>query len=134
MPVTTTATREQITQFLDRYIASWPRDPGPWYSYSRWEQPVATQVTSAQLAENLVRSAEFRALQLGTWLNKPDGELITAAVEAITPPPYRQDIELITDALKLAAQQQRGEGIGRAILNSGMAALGFTFLIAASKT
>jgi hypothetical protein len=53
-------------------------------------------------------------------------------VEAITPPPYRQDIELITEALKLAAQAQRGQGIGRALLTSG-AAGGLTFLIAASK-
>jgi hypothetical protein len=136
MPVTTTATGEQITQFLDSYISGWPRDPywsGSWYSGTGWTQPaVAGQTTPADLAQDLLANAEFRALQLGTWLNKPDGELITAAVEAITPPPYRQDIELITEALKLAAQTQRGEGIGRALLTSGAAA-GLTFLIAASK-
>jgi hypothetical protein len=27
MPLTTTATQEQITQYLDSYISDWPRDP-----------------------------------------------------------------------------------------------------------
>lgn len=76
--------------------------------------------------------AEFRTLQLGTWLNRPDGELISAAVVAITPPPYAEDIELLTDALKLAAQAQRSEGIGRAFLATGAAAT-LTLLVAASR-
>jgi hypothetical protein len=71
-----------------------------------------------------VISITFRALQLGTRLNRPDAELITAAVEAVTPPQYREDIELITEALKLAARAQRGEGIGRALLTSGVAGPG----------
>lgn len=136
MPITSTATQEQITRFLDGYIAGWPRSPywpGPWYHAAGWIQPpVASRTTPAELAQDLVANAEFRALQLGTWLNRPDAELITAAVEAITPPPYREDIELITEALKLAARTQRGDGIGRALLTSGAAA-GLTLLIAASK-
>ncbi len=137
MPITSTATQEQITRFLDSYIASWPRSPywpGEWYHGAGWIQPpVASRTTPTELAQDLVANAEFRALQLGTWLNRPDTELITAAVEAITPPPYREDIELITEALKLAARAQRGEGIGRALLTSGAAA-GLTLLLAASKS
>src|SRR5258706_9148420 len=137
MPITSTATQEQITRFLDSYIASWPRSPfgwGEWYHGAGWIQPpVASHTTPTELAQDLVANAEFRALQLGTWLNRPDTELITAAVEAITPPPYREDIELITEALKLAARAQRGEGIWRALLTSGAAA-GLTLLIAASQS
>lgn len=137
MPITSTATQEQISRFLDSYIAGWPRSPywpGEWYYGAGWIQPpFASSITPAELAQDLLGNAEFRALQLGTWLNKPDAELITTAVEAITPPPYREDIELITEALKLAAHAQRGEGIGRALLTSGAAA-GLTLLIAASKS
>jgi hypothetical protein len=132
----TISTREQIAQFLDSYISDWPRSPywpGAWYPGAAWIQPpVASRTTSAELARDLLANAEFRALQLGTWLNKPDAELITAAVGAIAPPPYREDIELLVDALKLAAQAQRGEGIGRAIFTTGAAA-GVSILIAASR-
>jgi hypothetical protein len=136
MPLITSATQEQITQFLDGYIAGWPRDPyQPWaghYSSSWPAAPAARTTTAAELAKDLLANAEFRALELGTWLNKPDGELISSAVEAIAPPPYREDIELLTDALKLAADAQRGEGIGRALLTTGAAAV-FTLLVAASR-
>ncbi len=136
MLLTTTATQEHITQFLDRYISDWPRDPyWPWpghYGVSRLAAPVARSITAGGLARSLTANAEFRALQLGTWLNRPDGELIGAAVVAITPPPYGEDIELLTDALKLAAQAQRSEGIGRALLATGAAA-GLTVLVAASR-
>lgn len=136
MPLTSTAPREHVTQFLDSYISHWPRDPRwPWAAYygTGWvTAPAASCTTPGELARDLLANAEFRALQLGTWLNKPDGELITAAVEAITPPPYREDIELLTEALKLAAQAQRGEGIGRALLTTGAAA-GLTLLLATSR-
>src|SRR5215471_20764737 len=122
MPITNTAKQDQIIRFLNSYTADWPRSPywsGEWYNGAGWIQPsIASRVTPAELAQDLLANAEFRALQLGTWLNRPDAELITAAVEAITPPPYREDIDLITEALKLAAQGQRGQGLGRALLTS----------------
>jgi hypothetical protein len=136
MPITSTTTQQQITQFLDSYVAAWPRSPywpGEWYYSAGWMQPpVASRVTPVELAQDLLANAQFRTLQIGTWLNRPDAELITAAVEAITPPPYREDIELLTEALKLAARTQRGEGIGRALLTSAAATL-LTLLMATSK-
>ena len=135
--ITRTATSEQITEFLDGFISGWPRNPywqGAGYYSAGWNRhPVASLITPAEVAQQLLGSAEFRALQLGTWLNKPDGELIIAAVEAITPPPYQQDIELLTEALELAAHAQRGEGIGRALLASGAAA-GLTILLAVNRS
>ena len=137
MQLTSTATQEQVTQYLDSYISHWPRDPRwPWATYYGigWTSvPAANYTTLEELARGLLADTEFRALQLGTWLNQPDGELITAAVEAITPPPYREDIELLTEALKLAAQAQRGEGIGRAILTT-VAAAGLTLFFATSRS
>jgi len=107
------APQENITEFIDGYIAHWPRVqgwPGQYYGLS-WDPPAMAHATTPQeLAENLAADAEFRTLQLGTWLNRPDVELITAAVEAITPPPYRQDIELLIQGIQLAAQLQRRDG------------------------
>jgi hypothetical protein len=44
------------------------------------------------------------------WLSTPSGELLAAAVTALTPPPFQQDIDLlIAAALQLAAQRQQAE-------------------------
>jgi hypothetical protein len=59
-------------------------------------------------------------LQLGTWLNRPDVVLITAAVEAITPAPYSRDVTLLVEALKLAVDAQRGEGQRQALPTTGL--------------
>ena len=71
---------------------------------------MAYQTTANEIGQELLAITEFRALRLGSWLNTPDGELIAAAVEQLTPPPYRVDIELLIDALQIAARsQQRAE-------------------------
>jgi len=71
-------------------------------------QPPTRAVSAAELAGQLLATAEFRALGLGSWLGTPDGEFFTAAVEAVSPPFYRQDEELLVEALKLAAKMQSG--------------------------
>lgn len=53
--------------------------------------------------------AEFRALQLGTWLSTPDGRLLVEAVELVTPPFYRADVELLVEALQIAAKEQQNQ-------------------------
>jgi hypothetical protein len=101
------ATQQALTGYLANYTAAWPRlQPWAWPAAS---PGMASKYTPGDIAASLLRDAEFRALKLGTWLSTPDGELVTAAVEAITPPPYRQDAELLIAALKLAAQQQQTE-------------------------
>jgi hypothetical protein len=136
MPLTSTAAPEQVTQFLDGYICRWPRDPhwqwARYYNIGWTATPVARSTTPEAIALDLIANAEFRALQLGTWLNRPDGQLITTAVEAITPPPYQEDIELLTEALQLAAKAQRNEGMGRALLTTGVT-VGLTLLAAANR-
>ena len=54
--------------------------------------------------------AEFKALQLGTWLGTTDGKVIAQAVESVTPPFYRTDVELLVAALQHAATLQQQEG------------------------
>src|SRR5207248_2691590 len=63
-----------------------------------------------EIAEELLALVEFRALGLGTWLGTVEGEVITAAVEQVLPPPYRYDGELLVEGLKLAARLQEREG------------------------
>lgn len=99
------ATRQNITNYLETFTAPWPR-----HNYSWVMQPaMADSHTTGEIAQALLQDAEFRALKLGTWLNTPDGEVVAAAVEALTPPPYRQDVELLIEALQLAAQEQQAE-------------------------
>lgn len=96
-------TQHRLTEFLNQHV-SLPRRV-PVHAF-RW-QPI-DRPSLANLAEQLLANAEFRALGLGTWLGTPDGKLFTAAVEAVTPPFYRQDEELLAEALKLAAKMQSG--------------------------
>jgi hypothetical protein len=101
------ATQQALTGYLANFTSAWPK-PQPW-AWPPQSPGVASRYTAAEIAGWLLRDAEFRALKLGTWLSTPDGELVAAAVEAIAPPPYRQDAELLIAALKLAAQQQQAE-------------------------
>lgn len=133
---TSVATQEEITTFLAGYIEGWPR---VYYSTayslaSRFRPPLMADMHTAQeIAAHLFADAEFRSLQLGTWLNTPNGQLITAAVEAITPPPYREDIQLLVEAVTLAAKMQQDTGRQRAVAAGLVLAFGGA-LLAASKS
>jgi hypothetical protein len=117
--------QEQLTKLLDERII-WPRVVSHmgWSVEPLWNETVVinaqSRPTVEQLAQELLGVTEIRALRLGAWLTTPDGAMITEAVEAISPPLYRQDIELVVAALKLAAKMQQEEGQGKA----GMVAAG----------
>ena len=64
---------------------------------------MASVYSAGQVADALLADAEFRALRLGTWLSTQSGELLAAAVTALTPPPFQQDTSLLIEALLLAA-------------------------------
>ena len=67
------------------------------------------------LGAALADDAGFRAIQLGTWLNSPDGEFISEAVGQVLPPNYRPEYQLVVDALKFAAARQHDVGVQRAV-------------------
>lgn len=96
---------QRITAYLDGFTAEWPRLGRTW----RGPRTMASAYDAGQIAEALLADAEFRTLRLGTWLNTPSGELLSAAVAALTPPPFPQDVTLLIEALKLAAQRQQDE-------------------------
>jgi hypothetical protein len=129
------ASREQLTAVLGDFIDGWPRQP-PTASgdmlYPLRRPAVAQQFTPEQIAEQLLASAAFRALRLGTWLSTPQGEFIAAAVQALAPAPYPMDISLLIDAVKLAAQAQQREARQKAVSIGLVVAIGGA-LIAGSR-
>ena len=127
------AARHELTTLLGDFIDGWPRQPasvGGLYPMRR--PPVAQQFTPEQIAEQLLASATFRALRLGTWLSTPKGEFVTTAVEALTPSLYQMDINLLIDAVKLAAQAQQREAREKAASIGLVVAIGGA-LIAGSR-
>ena len=113
--------QERLTLFLQANIP-WPRRTSPYWTseldglWGGWEvQPwLESRPTAEELAAELLRNVEFRALELGAWLTTPDGRLVAAAVEAMAPPLYQSDVELLVAALQLAALGQQAEGQRRA--------------------
>ena len=120
------ATREEVAQFIEEVIRDWPRDPtwqaGP-YPF-RPQPAMAYQVSAEELAGQMFETVGFRTLKLGSWLNTPDGELIAAAVELLTPPLYAADAKLLVDALKIAAAKQRTAEMEKVIGVGVVAAIG----------
>jgi hypothetical protein len=119
--------QEKLAAFLDAQIA-FPRVTGPYWHASAYPYRYLAQQrpTAEQLAEELLGFAEFRALQLGTWLGTADGQVIAEAVEMLAPPLYREDAELLVAALNYAAELQWREGqkiAGRVALGAIGAAL-----------
>ena len=114
-----TATQQRITAYLQAFTEQWP-------GYGWYLQPrMASAYTPQQIAQALLRNAEFRTLRLGTWLSTPEGEFVTAAIEALLPPLYREDAALLAEALQIAAQQQQAEArqkIAAGILGTAVAA------------
>jgi hypothetical protein len=108
------AKQERIAEFLDQHIV-WERDNSPYRSWGGKYPWLSTRPTRSERssveesAQEFLGLAEFLALQLGTWLGTTDGQMITQAVEAVSPPFYQEDVELLVAALKLAAATQQKE-------------------------
>lgn len=122
---------DQIADFLRRRITFIPSVYGHPWGRTAWQQPL---LSVNQLAKALVADAEFRSLQLGSWLGTTDGEVIETAVGMVVPPIYRPEYDLAVDSLKLAArlQQQAGqEAAGKvalSVVGAGLFAAGVVVL------
>ena len=110
--------QQQIAAFLEKHITL-PRMPTsygsrgdayPWAQTYHYPYVPTPRPTAEQVAHELLGIAEFKALQLGTWLGTTDGKVIAQAVESVTPPFYRTDVELLVAALQHAATLQQQEG------------------------
>lgn len=127
--------QEEITVFVAQRFAEWDHcfgmrrcaRSGPSGLIGNPRRP-----TPQELANELVNDTDFRALQLGTWLGTTQGRIITAAVEAVTPLFYEEDVILIVEALQIAAAQQKDQGRQRAAGIGFVALVGIIGLIVAS--
>jgi hypothetical protein len=68
--------------------------------------------------------AEFEVLALGRLLGTTDGKIIMQGVEMVSPPLYREDIELFVEPLQIAARAQQA---GTRKVAAGFAVLGVGF-------
>lgn len=118
----------QITDFLERRLTFLP---SPGRQFRGWNTFDTVQLpTVEEFAAALLQDAEFRSLQLGTWLGTANGKIIEEAVGMVIAPVYVPEYELAVDGLKLAAQIQQQEGTQAAgkflliVLGAGLIAAG----------
>jgi hypothetical protein len=119
---------DRLAAYLARFTDDWPRQGYPLYFVQ--SPAMASTYTAQQIADRLFADAEFKALRLGTFLNTPDGRLLVAAVEALAPPPYQEDIALLVEALQLAAKMQHEAA--RETFLKGVFAVGLGALVVAA--
>jgi len=60
--------------------------------------------TAAEVAGDLLKTAEFREVQLAGILGSPDGKLIQTVVGWVLPGPQAAIFHLLVDAITLAAE------------------------------
>ena len=114
-------TQDQLADFIRRRISLGRVQPGCDYPYGAWypvPHLVAPLPAFEQVAAELVRDTEFRALQLGTFLNTPSGEFLEEAVALAVPRGLAPEFTILVDALKVAANLQQGEARGNLILSA----------------
>jgi hypothetical protein len=100
--------QRRLAAYLTTFIADWPRED--FYSAFPWgvtPSLASEQYTVREIADMLLGDVAFQALKLGTFLNTPDGKVLAGAVESLTPPPYREDLQLLVEALQVAANLQQ---------------------------
>jgi len=106
-----TEQQRQIASYVSRnrvlspYLRQGEQPPLPWLMAIQRQLPPLEQ-----FRRELLEDAEFRALNLGSWLGTADGKLIAEAVSMVIPPAYEPAYELAVKGLMLAAQDQAAEG------------------------
>src|SRR5438105_2633519 len=94
---------DELVEFLRAWLYDHP-ELGIHANSPRWHpRPVSALPSAVELAEELVDSAEFRSLQLGTWLGTTEGQVIEQAVATVIPPMFRPQYALVVAGLKLGA-------------------------------
>jgi hypothetical protein len=100
--------QDEIVAFLWRRTSFLPPvSPFPWAN--SFQDPARLPTVETQ-AKEWADDAEFRTLQLGSWLGTTDGEVITEAVGVVIPPIYQPEYNLAIESLKLAAKLQQRHG------------------------
>jgi hypothetical protein len=120
------ATQDELGDFIRRRISVGRVQPGVdfWHA-ARYPVPHYGSAAVELIAAELVRDTDFRALQLGTFLNTPAGEFLEEAVALAVPRAFAPEFELIVGALKLSAKLQQDSARGNVVLAAiGMVVVG----------
>jgi hypothetical protein len=104
-------TQQEIEQFLTHAGFLPPQTwwPHPYRHPLCWRYP--QPVTHEDIAQDVLGLAEQYGLRLGNWLRTTDGAIVMAAVQAVLPPIYTAEIELLAEGLTLAARVQHQRGL-----------------------
>ena len=107
------ATQDQLADFIRRRISIGRVQPGTDSSYAAWyamtyHAPSLPAV--GQVAAELVRDTEFRALQLGTFLNTPTGEFLEQAAVLAVPKSVQPGIRPPRRRAQAGGQPPAGRG------------------------
>jgi hypothetical protein len=106
-----TEQQRQIASYVSRnhvlspYLRQGGQPPLPWLMAMQRQLPPLEQ-----FRRELLEDAEFRALNLGSWLGTTDGKLVAEAVSMVIPAAYTPAYELAVKGLTLAARDQAAEG------------------------
>src|SRR6185437_15720892 len=114
-------TQRQLADFISSRISVGRVQPGADYTHPVWYRMpyhAAPLPAFEQVAGELVRDTEFRALQLGTFLNTPTGDFVEQAVALAVPTAFAPEFGLLVDAVKLAAKLQQSEARGNVVLTA----------------
>jgi hypothetical protein len=124
--------QEQIADFLDKHVTGLPRCHGPYRWYLSQGYVWDTSRESAQeIAEQFLAIAEFRSLQLGTWLGTAEGQIFIEAVEMVVPGFYVEDVDLLVEALRVAAELQQQRSQRRVLAGAALTCAVIVFGLAA---
>lgn len=89
--------------------------------------------SSAQLADHLLTLADFRSLDLGGWRGVVADAVISEALELVLPMWMQPEFGLLFEAVKIAAQRQRGESWTRIGVGAAVSTLVGLFFAAVAK-
>ena len=118
------------TQELASFLRGWINQNPNWAHDKSALSPRLR--TARDIANDLAPSIEREDVHIAQWFESPDGELISNAVALALPPPGGLEVQLLKDAVLIAAQaQNRNQKIVFGVLASVLASVIF---IVAGKT
>ena len=122
------------TQELASFLHGWIKQNTNW---ARDKSTLPPRLrTAREIANDLAPSIERGDVHIAQWFESPDGELISNAVALALPPPGGLEVQLLKDAVLIAAQEQnRNQKIVFGVLALALASvLASVIFIVAGKT
>ena len=107
-----TSSADFTAQKLLVFIERWVRENRSWARGSFGQHGQLR--TARQVAQDMLEEVEFRDVGLASWINGPDGALITSVVGLVLPWPESAEYQLLIEAILIAGQTQQANQRGLA--------------------